>query len=98
MCLAGDGRKVTVEMDYFFGDKPYLGGYRWVELHQPCRHRRSRREFHHAASQTEHAARAERLRKAVRSCQVQTRPEVDQQLQTTQEKVETPKLHLTSEL
>ena len=71
------GRSIRVEIDYFFGEKPYLGGWR---------HKKTRKEYHNAATQTDNAAKAEKQAKELRSRQVQTRPEVDQELQTTSEK------------
>jgi hypothetical protein len=79
-------RTVKIEIDHFFGDKPYLGGYR---------HKKTRKEYHHAATQTEKAAQVAREALELRSQQVQTRPEVDIQLQTTAERAtQVPRLGL----
>ena len=79
-------RSVTVEVDYFFGDKPYLGGYR---------HRKTKREYHNAATQTENKSKSSKREKEMKCMQVQTRPEIDVELQTTQEKAtQMPRLGL----
>ena len=79
-------RSVTVEVDYFFGEKPYLGGYR---------HKKTKRVYHHAATQTENKSKSAKREKEMKCMQVQTRPEVDEELQTTQEKgTQMPRLGL----
>ena len=79
-------RSVTVEVDYFFGDKPYLGGYR---------HRKTKKVYHHAATQTENKSKSAKREKEMKCMQVQTRPETSIELQTTQEKAtQMPRLGL----
>ena len=88
-CVTSDGvmKEVKVEIDHMFGEKPFLGGYR---------HKITKKEYHNAASQTTTAtAKTQKDAKVMVTRQVQTRPEVDKEEQTTSDQAtQMPRLGL----
>ena len=79
-CELADGtiKEVKVEIDHMFGKKPFLGGFR---------HKLTKKEYHHAFSQTAKAVTGEaKEAKMLISRHIQTRPEMDKEEQTSSEK------------
>ena len=76
--LDGSVKQVKVEIDHMFGQKPLLGIFR---------QKLTKKEYHHAASQTTKAVTVNpKDAKTLISRHIQTRPEIDKEEQTSSEK------------